>query len=117
MFDQQAMRQRILGVANMIVPLEGGPVPVKDVRIVAAPAFFDHTYGTTILENDGSVVLRISAKRSVSDVADTVLHELAHVLLGVEHIDNPDHGVQFQKTYETLRGKYFDVVMEELTRD
>jgi hypothetical protein len=40
---------RILGVANMIVTLEGSPVQVSEVRIVAAPVFFDQSYGTTLL--------------------------------------------------------------------
>jgi hypothetical protein len=112
--DQSTLRSEILETVNMIVTLEGGPVPVSDVRIVAAPAFFDQTYGMSILEDDGSVVLRIAVQRPADQVADTVLHETAHVLLGSEHIDRPDHGPKFQAVYGDLKGKYFSVVMESL---
>jgi hypothetical protein len=114
MLDQADLRSRILETANMIVTLEGGPVQVADVRIVAAPAFFDNSYGTSILEDDGSVVLRVAVQRPPDQVVDTVLHELAHVLLGPEHIDQPDHGAEFQRVYGDLKRKYVDVVMEQL---
>jgi hypothetical protein len=112
--DHSTLRSRILETVNMIVTLEGGPVQVADVRIVSAPAFFDSTYGTSILTDDGNVVLRVAVQRPPDQVADTVLHELAHVLLGPEHIDQPDHGAQFQSIYAGLKGKYTDVVMEQL---
>jgi hypothetical protein len=116
MLDQQAMRQRILDVANMIVLLEGGSVTVSEVRIVDAPAFFDQSYGATLIDEDGNVILRVSVKRSVDQIADTVIHEVAHVLLGPEHIDNPDHGEDFHDVYRRLQERYFGVVMEEITR-
>jgi len=114
MLDQRALRSRILETTNMMIALEGGPVPVSDVRIVSAPMFFDQTYGTSMLMDDGQVVLRVSVGRPVEGVADTVIHETAHVLLGVEHIDKPDHGETFQGLYRRLREKYYDVVVESL---
>lgn len=113
--DQAALRSRILEIVNVIVTLEGGPVPVADIRIVSAPAFFDQTRGMSMLLDDGSVALRIAVQRPADQVADTVLHETAHVLLGPEHIDQPDHGPEFQRVYLDLRQKYTDVVMERLT--
>lgn len=115
MLDQASLRSRILETANMIVTLEGGPVPVMDVWIVAAPTFFDSTYGTSILEDDGSVVLRIAVQRPLDQVVDTVLHEMAHILLGPEHIDHSGHGPEFQRISADLKQKYTDVVMEQLT--
>ena len=117
MLDQQTLRQRILEITNMIVTLEGGPMKISDVRIVPAPAFFDSTYGTSIhREEDGTAILRISTKRPVDEVANTILHETAHVLLGPDHVDGPDHAELFQKTYRRIWEKYFDVVLEEITR-
>lgn len=115
MLDQAALRSRILETANMIITLEGGPVPVMDVRIVSAPVFFNNSYGTAMLLDDGSVVLRISVGRPPDQVVDTILHEIAHVLLGTEHIDQPDHGQEFKSVYGDLKRKYTDVVLEQLT--
>lgn len=110
MLDQQTLRARILEIANVIVAVEGGSMKISDVRIVDAPTFFDSTHGTAILQDDGSVVLRISTKRPVDQVADTILHECAHVILGPEHIDQPDHGKAFQDAYQKVREKYMGVV-------
>jgi hypothetical protein len=112
--DQDALRAKILETLNLLVALEGGPVAVTEVRIVPAPAFLDQTYGTSILLEDGSVAVRIAVQRPLPQVADTVLHETAHVLLGPEHVDRPDHGPEFQRVYQGLREKYSDVVMEML---
>lgn len=114
--DQLALRSRILEIVNVIVTLEGGPLQVSDVRIVAAPAFFDQTYGKSMLLDDGSLVLRIAVRRPADQVSGTVLHETAHVLLGPEHIDQPNHGPEFQSIYEELHRKYFAVVAEKLVR-
>jgi len=116
MVDQALLRERILETVNMIIALEGGPVPVVEVRVVTAPAFFDSTFGTSLLTEDGHVVMRVAVQRPGKDVADTILHETAHVLLGPDHIDQPDHGLNFQNTYRRIRDKYFDVVLEEVTR-
>jgi hypothetical protein len=113
--DQLALRSRILEIVNVIVTLEGGPAPVADVRIVAAPAFFDQTHGMSMLQEDGSVVLRIAVQRPADQVADTVLHETAHVLLGTEHIDQPDHGPGWRSVYQELQQKYRAIVLDVLT--
>jgi len=109
-----ALGRKVLDTVNMIITLEGGPVPLKEVRVVTAPMFFDSTYGTSLLDDDGQVVMRVAVQRPREAVADTVLHETAHILLGTEHIDRPDHGPTFQGTYQRLRDKYFDVVLESL---
>lgn len=114
MIDQQTIRSRILEIVNTIITVEDGPIQVKDVRIVDAPAFFDDSYGTSILEEDGSIVLRIATRRSLDQVADTVLHETAHILLGPEHVDQPDHGEEFQGIYARLRREYMGVVEASL---
>ncbi len=114
--DELTLRSRILEIVNMIVALEGGPMPLSQVRIVTGPMFFDSTFGTTLLTQDGGAVMRVAVARPGEDVADTVLHETAHLLLGPEHIDQPDHGPGFQNTYRRIRDKYFDVVLEEITR-
>lgn len=116
MVDQALLRDRILETVNMIVTLEGGPVPVAEIRVVMAPEFFDSTFGTSLIADDGQVVMRVAVQRPGEAVADTVLHETAHVLLGPEHIDQSDHGQNFQNTYRRIRDKYFDVVLEEVTR-
>jgi len=112
--DKVALRSRILETANMIITIEGGPVQVEDVLIVAAPMFFNSTYGTSILKDNGHVVLRVAVKRPPEQVVDTILHEVAHVLLGLKHIDNPDHGPVFQGVYKDLKRKYSDVVIWQL---
>lgn len=116
MLDDLTLRSRILEVVNMIITLEGGPVPVVEVRVVTAPAFFDSTFGTSLLTESGQVVMRVAVQRPGEDVADTVLHETAHTLLGPDHVDHSDHGADFQNTYRRIRDKYFDVVLEEVTR-
>lgn len=114
MVDQAALRSEILETVNAILILEGGSVPVSEVRIVSAPAFFDQSYGTSMVLEDGSIALRIAVQRPPDQVADTILHEVAHVLLGPEHIDNPDHGAEFQSVYQDLREKYAGVVAAAL---
>lgn len=116
MLDDLTLRKRILETVNMIITLEGGPVPVAEVRVVTAPAFFDSTFGTSLLTDGGQIAMRVAVQRPGEDVADTVLHETAHVLLGPDHIDHSDHGTDFQNTYRRIREKYFDVVLEEVTR-
>ena len=107
-------RDLILEVANEIIRLEGGTVPVTDIRIVPAQTFFDMSHGTTILEENGDIALRVAVDRPPAEVGDTIIHELAHVLLGREHIDNPDHGPRFQEIYERLKKKYLDTVTGDL---
>jgi hypothetical protein len=109
-------RSKILEISNDIIVLENGPVPVEDVRIVPAETFFGMSYGTSMLLDDGKVVLRITIKRPLAEVADTILHETAHVLLGREHIDQPDHGPAFQGVYERLKLKYLAAVTKRLER-
>jgi len=110
MMDQTSLRSEILETVNAILILEGCPTPVSEVRIVAASEFFDQSYGTAMVLDDGSIALRIAVRRSPDQVADTILHETAHVLLGPEHIDAPDHGPEFQGVYQDLREKYLGVV-------
>lgn len=112
----QFFRSKILEIANDIVVLENGSVPVEDVRIVSADTFFGMSYGTSMLLDDGKVVLRIAVKRPLPEVADTILHETAHVLLGPEHIDNPDHGREFQKVYGELKRKYLAAIEKRLRK-
>ncbi len=114
--DQTRWRDLILEVANDIIRLEGGAVPVSEVRIVPAPTFFGLSHGTAILMENGDVALRVAVDRPPAEVGDTILHEIAHVLLGREHIDQPDHGPQFQKIYEHLKKTYLDTVTEEIPR-
>jgi len=114
MMDQAALRSEILETVNSILILEGSESFVSEVRIVSAPAFFDQSYGTAMVLDDGSIALRIAVQRPVDQVADTILHETAHVLLGSSHIDNPDHGLMFQSVYKELRERYLSVVMETL---
>lgn len=116
MVDQKALSAKILELANMMVMIEGGTLPVSEVRIVDAPMFFDNSYGTSMVLDKGSSAIRVSVKRPPAEVADTILHETAHVIMGAEHVENPDHGQKFQALYQKLRVKYFDVVMQELTR-
>ena len=114
--DQLRWRELILEVANEIIRLEGGAVPVTEVRIVPAQTFFDMSHGTTILEENGDVALRVAVDRPRLEVGDTILHELAHVLLGREHIDRPDHGPRFQELYAHLKRTYLDTVTEVIPR-
>ncbi len=114
--DQLRWRELILEVANDIIRLEGGPVPVTEVRIVPGRDFFGLSHGTAMVLENGDVAVRVAVDRPPAEVGDTVIHELAHVLLGCEHIDNPDHGPRFQEIYERLKRKYLDTVTEELPR-
>jgi hypothetical protein len=114
MIDQAALRAELLEITNSILVLEGSSTFVDEIRLVTAPAFFDDSYGTVLLEGDDRVVMRVSIGRPEDQVADTIVHETAHVLLGPEHIDNPDHGDRFQSVYQDLREKYMSVVMEGL---
>lgn len=116
MIDQDLLRQRILETVNDILILEKGSVFVDEIRIVDAPAFFDETYGTSIIRPDGGIAIRVAVKRPAADVADTVIHETAHVLLGKEHVENSDHGPLFQEVYAQLRERYLPVVMERISR-
>ncbi len=102
--DQVELRESILEAVNSIIQAENGPVLVEEVRIVAAPMFFDHTYGTTLLLSDGGVVIRIAVGRPAADVVDTILHETTHVLMGEWF--NACHGPQFQEIYERLTQTY-----------
>jgi hypothetical protein len=104
--DQLRLRKLILEAVNDIIRIEEGPVPVSEVRVVAAPTFFGLSHGTALLLENGDVVLRVAVERPAEEVVDTILHETAHVLLGREHIDRPDHGVRFQGVYERLRRRY-----------
>ena len=104
--DQVELRESILDAVNSIIQAENGPVLVEEVRIVAAPMFFDHTYGTTLLLDDGGVVIRIAVGRPAPEVVDTILHETAHVLMGEWYIEQPCHGPGFQEIYERLTQTY-----------
>lgn len=104
--DQLKLRDTILEAVNAIIQAEGGPVPVKEVRLVPGAEFLDHTYGTAILLPDGGIALRVAVGRPAPAVVDTILHETAHVLLGPEHVDRPDHGEAFQRLYGRLTQKY-----------
>jgi hypothetical protein len=116
MVDDVLLRERILEAVNMIIILEGGPVPVAEVRVVTAPMFFDSTFGTSLLTPEGDAVMRVAVHRPDDAVVDTILHETAHILQGPEHIDEGDHGPAFQATEEQIRNKYWGVVREEITR-
>lgn len=110
MTDQLRLRPLILEAVNDIIRIEGGPVFVSDVRIVSAPTFFGLSHGTTLLLDDGSVAMRVAVQRPAAEVVDTILHETAHVLLGPEHIENPDHGARFQEIYARLLRQYSDAL-------
>ncbi len=114
--DQLRWRELILEVANDIIRLEGGPVPITEVRIVPGRDFFGLSHGTTMVLENGDIAVRVAVDRPPAEVGDTIIHELAHVLLGREHIDNPDHGPRFQEIYERLKKKYLDTVTGDLPR-
>lgn len=114
--DQARWRALTLEVINEIIHLEGGSVFVGEVRIVPAATFVDHTHGTAMLLDDGTIAVRVAVDRSPTAVGDTILHEIAHVLLGPEHIDNPDHGPRFQDLYAHLKTTYLDTVTDDLPR-
>jgi hypothetical protein len=116
MVDDALLRERILETVNMIITLEGGPVPVAEIRIVSAPMFFDSTFGTSLLNQEGDAVMRVAVHRPDDAVVDTILHETAHILQGPEHIDQGDHGPAFQATEKRVRNRYWGVVREQITR-
>jgi hypothetical protein len=62
------------------------------------------------LTENGDIAIRIAVGRPPAEVVDTILHETAHVLLGPEHIDQPDHGPRFQELYKRLKQKYSSVM-------
>ena len=114
--EDQHLKSLILEAVNDIIRIEGGPVAVREIRIVPGDSFFGLSHGTAILEENGDVAMRVAVGRPPAEVVDTILHELAHVLLGREHIDNPDHGPRFQEIYERLKKKYLDTVTGDLPR-
>ncbi len=114
--DQLRWRGLVLDLINEIIHIEGGSVFVGEVRIVPAATFVDHTHGTAMLLDDGTIAVRIAVERAPAAVGDTILHEIAHILLGTEHIDNPDHGPRFQDLYTHLKAKYLDTVTDDLPR-
>ena len=111
---QLTLRALILEVVNDIIRLEGGAVPVREIRIVPGSSFFGLSHGTAILLENGGVALRVAVGRPTDEVVDTILHEIAHILLGREHIDVPDHGPHFQKIYAHLKRKYSPLVTDRL---
>lgn len=112
--DQARLRSLILDAVNNIVRIEGGPVFVSEVRLVPGRNFFGLSYGTSILTENGDIAIRIAVGRPPAEVVDTILHETAHVLLGPEHIDQPDHGPRFQELYGHLTQKYSSSVTSSL---
>lgn len=114
MSHQLALRALILEVVNDIIRLEGGPVSVREIRIVPGQSFFGLSHGTAILLENGDVALRVAVGRPTEEVVDTILHEIAHVLLGREHIDVPDHGSRFQEIYAHLKREYSPLVTDRL---
>jgi Zn-dependent peptidase ImmA (M78 family) len=112
--DLIPLRETIAAIMNEIVRMEKGPVSVADVWIVPESAYLGRYFGTTILTKDGDVVLRIAVKRALDEVADTLLHELSHILLGKRHIRKINHGPHFTKLYEYLKQHYTDFVLAQL---
>jgi len=108
--DQAHLRSLILEAVNDIIRIEGGPVFVSEVRLVPGRDFFGLSYGTSILMENGDVALRIAVGRPPAEVVDTILHETAHILLGTDHIDQPDHGARFQELYKRLKRKYSSTI-------
>lgn len=111
---QLELRTSILEAINAVVRAESGPVYVSEVRLVPGSSFFGISNGDTLLLPGGKIAVRIAVGRAPEAVVDTILHETAHVLLGPEHIDQPDHGPTFQALHERLRLKYADSVLSRV---
>lgn len=106
-------RDRILQIANQMLELEGG-AHFDDVWVEEGKSYIGRYLGTTILTKDGLVVLRVAIGRSADAVADTIIHEVAHRLLGVQHIRKGSHGEDFSQVYDSLKKKYQGYTVEAL---
>lgn len=107
---QLELRQLILEALNFVIASEGGTRKVDEVRIVPGADFFGLSNGDTLMLPDGRIAVRIAVGRAPEKVVDTILHEAAHVILGPEHIENPDHGPGFQDLHDRLRRTYTERV-------
>lgn len=111
---QLELRELIREALNFVIESEGGAYRVQEVRIVPGADFFGLSNGDTLMLPDGRIAVRIAVGRPPERVVDTILHEAAHVILGPEHIENPDHGSGFQALHDRLRRKYAGVVAGRL---
>ena len=104
--EDQRLKALILEAVNDIIEIESGPVQVSEIRIVPGVSFFGLSHGTAIRRDDGKIAMRVAVGRPPHEVVDTILHETAHIILGPEHIDEPDHGPRFQEIYAHLTRTY-----------
>lgn len=107
-------RESILAIINNLLEQEHKFIRVDDVWIVPEASYSGRYFGTTILTKGGETVIRIAIGRPREDVADTIIHEAAHILLGKRHIRNINHGRKFTEMYAMLTNDYKDLVVAQL---
>jgi hypothetical protein len=87
--------------------------PDKDVQIQwvneLEPLDGEEISGVTHFVNDGSIEIEILTRQSVSEAVETLIHELAHVIVG----PNKEHGEEFHNACDALITEYTRILDDE----
>ncbi len=66
-------------------------------------------FGLTDFGEDGEVHVFVSTEIAVSDAAEILAHELAHVAVGVDH----DHDEKWEAAFDGIHKKYIELSDQE----
>jgi len=66
------------------------------------PALGSFPFGVTIFGDDGSIVISISPRITITQSLEILAHELAHVIAGAEE----NHGERWEEVFANIQKKY-----------
>ena len=87
--------------------------PEKDVKIQWAndidPVDGEDVSGVTHFVKDGTIEIEILTRQSVTEAVETLIHELAHVIVGPKN----EHGKEFEDACDALVKEYTRILDED----
>lgn len=67
-------------------------------------------YGMTTFDDDGKILVSISADIPVTGAVEVFAHELAHVVVGID----AGHGKEWEETFEAIYREYERIALEAI---